>query len=65
MIIEIDDDVVDKVVVDTLKEVVLGRNLFAATCKDEVKHFLYVIEYFSYRSEYEEFLKELDECKDL
>ena len=62
MIIEIEDDVVDKVVVDTLKEILLREDCLD---QDEAEHFLCVLEHFVSHLEYEKFLRELDECKDL
>jgi len=62
LIIEIEDDVGDKVVVDTLKEILLREDCLNSF---EEEHFLYVLEYFVSHLEYEKFLRELDECKDL
>ena len=57
MIIEIDDDVVDKVVVDTLKEILLREDCLNSF---EEEHFLYVLEHFVTPLEFDKFLKELD-----
>mgnify|MGYP000032172413 FL=1 len=67
MIIEIEGDVVDKVVADRLKEILLDMYSLKEDCLNsfEEEHFLYVLEYFVSHLEYEKFLRELDECKDL
>ena len=57
MIIEIDDDVGDKVVVETLKEILLSEGCLD---KDEEEHFLCVLEHFVPHLEFEKFLRELD-----